>query len=101
LEVLTDGHVHGLTPEGHELIRVCKLDQPLLIESRRRLIELLQTLQDSDDPRAARRREQYLGFPRNLPVLARCSPPGGNGQPDGIAASYYERARRADLPALF
>ncbi|MBC8868890.1 MAG: HNH endonuclease [Planctomycetes bacterium] len=101
LVVLTDGRIHGLTPEGHELIRICKLDQPLLIESRRRLIELLQTLQESDSPRAARLREQYLRFPRNLPVLARCSPPGGNAQPEGIATSYYERARRAELPAVY
>jgi hypothetical protein len=100
LEV-ADGHIHGLTPEGRDLIKVCKLDQPLLTESRRRLLQLLQTLQESDHPRAAALRQHYLAFPDNLPVLAKCRPPDGNIRPEGIAASFYERFQRGELQATY
>jgi hypothetical protein len=32
LEVLANGRIHDLTPEGRELIRICRLDEPVLTE---------------------------------------------------------------------
>lgn len=101
LEVAPKGTIHGLTPEGRELIRICQLDRPMLTESRRRLLELFQTLESSDHPQAAALRQHYLGFPDNLPVLSKCRPPGGNSRPEGIDESHFERSRRGAHPQTY
>jgi hypothetical protein len=101
LAVSANGLIHGLTTEGRGLIKICKLDQPLLIESRRRLIELFQMLEKSDNPRAVALREHYLEFPSNLPILSECRPPGGNARPAGIAQSYHERSRHGEMPSTY
>lgn len=101
LEVLANGCIHDLTPPGRELIRICRLDEPLLTESRRRLLDLLQMLQGSKSPRAFSLLQRYLAFPDNLPVLSKCRPAGGNIRPAGIAESYYERSRRGSLPSTY
>ena len=101
LDVLANGCIHDLTPEGRELIRTCRLDEPLLTESRRRMLDLLRTLQDSKSPKALSLLQRYLAFPDNLPVLSNCRPAGGNARPGGIAESYNERSRRGSLPSTY
>jgi hypothetical protein len=101
LQVLPDGVIHGLTPEGRDLIRICKLDQPLLTESRGRLLELFRVLERVQSPKATALLRLYRGYPDNLPVLAKCRPPGGNTRPAGIAGSRYEQSRRGELPVTY
>jgi hypothetical protein len=101
LEVFADGRIHGLTPEGRELIRTCRLDELLLTQSRRRLQELLQALHDSKNPKALALRQHYLTIPDNLPMLGKCRPPSGNTRPAGIGESYYERSRQGRLPSSY
>ena len=101
LEVLVNGHIHATTPEGREVIRICRLDERLLTESRRRLLELFQMLRDIDSPTAKSLLQHYLAFPDNLPVLSKCRPAGGNARPAGIADSYCERSRRGQLAATY
>lgn len=92
LRVDADGVGHALSPEGAELMAACKLDAPLLTESRRRLIQLMERLKSADDPRAKDLLGHYLGLPTNLPRLAELRPPQGNSRPGGISQSFYERS---------
>lgn len=101
LEVLEDGSIHGLTVSGRELIRICRLAEPLLVESRRQLLELFRLLNATPTATSARLRQHYLGVPSNLPMLRRCRPPHGNRRPDGIAQSYLERLRRGEVSATY
>jgi HNH endonuclease len=98
LQVGADGTIHGLTPQGVEWIRVCRLDRPRLTEFCRQLLELLAILTRRKDPQAATLFQHYLGFPLNLPRLTTLRPPGGNARPGGIADSCFERKRRGELP---
>lgn len=95
LEVDAQGIIRALTPAGNELISACKLDQPVLTESRRRLIELIRRLEASEDPRCRDLLEHYCGLPTNLPRLSKLQPPEGNSRPHGIASSAWETSRHA------
>ena len=101
LEILSDGAIRGLTAEGRELILICHLARPRITLARHRLLSLFRLLLESPDSRAAPLLQQYFSFPANLPILSQCRPPSGNSRPAGIAESSHERARRAELPAVY
>lgn len=42
--------------------------------------------------------QRLMGFPDDLPNLARLRPPGGNLRPEGIAKSYFVQRRDGTLP---
>jgi len=44
---------------------------------------------------------QLLGFPDNLPDLARLRPPGGNSRPAGIRESSLAKRERGELPPTY
>jgi hypothetical protein len=101
LEVNADGTIRGLTPQGRELIQVCRLDRPRLTEFRRRLLELLRMPTRRNGPQATPLLQYYLSFPFSLPRLVGLRPPGGNTRPEGIAESWYERQRQGKLPDMY
>jgi hypothetical protein len=100
LQIGDDGVLQALSEVGEELIMACRLNRPLLINARRTILELLAALQASDTEQSRALRLRYLGFPENLPMLSRLKPPGGNGKPEGIATSFYERRERGELLAV-
>jgi hypothetical protein len=101
LEVPNDGTIHGLTPQGRELISLCRLDRPKLTAFRRGMLELLRELETRQGPEAAELRRRFWGFPMNLPRLSALRPPGGNARPQGIESSYVEQQRRSQLPEMY
>jgi histone H3/H4 len=44
---------------------------------------------------------QLMGFPEDLPDLARKRPPGGNSRPNGISKSWRSRRVRNELPETY
>lgn len=44
---------------------------------------------------------KLMGFPADLPNLARLRPPGGNGRPQGIAESFHARKQKGTLPSSY
>ena len=85
------------TPTGAELIDLCRLNRPLLVSARRRILNLIAVLGDSKAPEAIEALREMLSFPADLPNLSRLRPPEGNARPDGIAQSFLERRKRGEL----
>ena len=101
LVVSGDGSIRALTVTGQDLIGVCQLDRPTLIEFRRRMINLGRILGARDAETMAALRHRYFGYPDALPQLFRLRPPGGNRRPEGIAESYARRQSRDELPDIY
>ena len=58
----------------------------------------------SDDPGEAAANYYILklmGFPDDLPNLARLKPPAGNSRPEGIEHSYFVQIKKAILPEVY
>jgi hypothetical protein len=101
LEVLPDGTIHGLTPAGADLIRICRLDRPNLTAFRRLILDALTFLQRKRDPDSADLRRRYLGYPANLADLAALKLRRGYASPQGIEQSAYARLARGELPEVY
>jgi hypothetical protein len=101
LEVLRDGTIRGRTPEGEDLIRICRLDRPNLTAFRRLILDVLAFLGRKKEPAASELRWRYLGYPANPPDLAALKPPEGNSRPAGIGQSAFARALRGELPDAY
>ena len=101
LLVTSEGEIHGLTDAGIELIKVCQLDRPRLVEFRRGLFQILDLIQARDDPNQRELASRFFGFPANLPRLRLLRPPEGNTRPSGIELSCYELASRGHLPVTY
>lgn len=70
VEVLADGTIRGLTPQGTFLIRACRLDRPKLTEFRCGILELFRVLQNRGGKDASQLQRRFFGFPLNLPNLS-------------------------------
>ncbi len=101
LEVLADGTIRALTPQGVFLIHACRLDRPKLTEFRRGILELFCELNRRKNSAAAQLRRRFFGFPPNLPNLSELKPPAGNSRPDGLASSHLARRERGELPETY
>jgi hypothetical protein len=101
LQVLEDGTIRGLTPQGMAWIQVCSLDRPKLTAFRRGLLALMRDLALRKDPEAAQLLRHCLAFPDNLPRLAVLRPPGGNARPEGVSKSAFELQVRGQLPDTY
>jgi hypothetical protein len=101
LRIDREGEVEALTLEGQRLIELCRLDRATLTHFRQRLLSLVRFLSAAEHPEAKEALVELLSLPADLPDLASLRPPGGNARPDGIAASYYERRRRGDIPDVY
>ncbi|HMV51664.1 MAG TPA: hypothetical protein PKD31_28235, partial [Blastocatellia bacterium] len=96
-----EGVAEPLTAKGAQFIAICHHNRPALIDYRRRLLRLIETLAESDAPQAKVALQELLAFPTDLPDLAAKRPPGGNMRPSGIAESCFERQQRRELPAVY
>jgi hypothetical protein len=100
LRIAADGTAQGITHEGAELIELCRLNRPLLVAARRRMINLIALLRTVDSPEAIEALRDLMALPSDLPDLAVLHPPGGNARPNGIADSFLERQRRGEIGDL-
>ena len=78
LQVLADGTVQTLSETGEELVELCRLNRPLLVAARQRILNLIAVLQTSDHPDAVQALRDLLAYPSDLPDLSALRPPGGN-----------------------
>jgi hypothetical protein len=97
----TDGTIEARTIAGQELLDLCRLNRPLLIAARHRMLTLIRLLQQSEKPEALRVLRELLGFPPDLPDLAVLRPPDGNTRPEGIEQSFFSRRIRGELPEFY
>lgn len=96
-----DGVLIGLTPEGDELIEVCLLNRPKLVEGRKRLRKLSDYLRAQGDLTSQELMRLYFGYPENLPDLSKLIPPGGNTKPEGIQTSHHNLRSRGKLDNIY
>lgn len=101
LQVLADGTVQTLSETGEELVELCRLNRPLLVAARRRILNLIAVLRTSDHPEAVEALRDLLAYPSDLPNLSALRPPGGNERPAGITDCFFERRRRGALPEVY
>ncbi len=101
LQVLGDGTVQSLSPTGQDVIELCRLNRPLLVAARRRILNLIAILSRSPAPEAREALHNFLALPADLPNLAALRPPDGNARPEGIAASSLERRRRGEQGEIY
>ena len=101
LQVLADGSVQTLSETGEELVELCRLNRPLLVAARRRILNLIAVLRTSDQPEAVEVLRDLLAYPSDLPNLSALRPPSGNERPAGIADCFFEMRRRGALPEVY
>jgi hypothetical protein len=97
VRVNEDGTIESRTRPARRLIRVLGLDDREYTEFRLMWLEIV-------DLSAREDRDLYcklMGFPNDLPNLARLRPPGGNSRPEGIERSYFEQRKKAILPETY
>ncbi|HEV3257269.1 MAG TPA: HNH endonuclease signature motif containing protein [Gemmataceae bacterium] len=92
-----DGRIVARTLQARRLIRMLGLDDPEFTEFRLLWIGIVE-LAERYDPALYRR---LMGFPQDLPNLARHRPPGGNMRPEGVRASYFARRSQGTLSATY
>jgi hypothetical protein len=101
LQTLPGGAVQGLTKQGRHLCDLCHLNRPLLVQFRRFVQELIALFVGRQGVREQAALQRILGYPDDLPNLRTRRPPEGNLRPGGLAASYYDRRKRGDLPLIY
>jgi len=92
-----DGTIEGRTRQARRLIRVLGLDDREYTEFRLVWLEIV-GLAAREDPELYRK---LMGFPNDLPNVARLHPPGGNSRPEGIEQSYFVQKQKAILPETY
>ena len=95
--VSRNGNIQGHTKEAKELIDLLRLDSHSYRKRRRLMFEIIAT--------AAKHNHilyrELMGFPDDLPDLARLQPPEGNSRSNGIKSSCYAHRERKKLPATY
>jgi hypothetical protein len=97
VRVLADGRMEAATPDARRIIRVIGLDDPEEAE-KRLLWQGIIALAVRYDPPLYQR---LMGYPDDLPNLAKLRPPAGNTRPAGIQTSYYARRHAGSLPPTY
>jgi HNH endonuclease len=97
LAVEPDGNLSGRTEESSLLIRLLDLNDPMFVTWRMRMIRIV-ALAGQHDPELFL---SLMAYPDGLPNLATLRPPGGNGLPEGILQSHFERRKRGELLATY
>jgi hypothetical protein len=97
VEVQADGLILAQTPPAGEIVEALHLNDAEYVFRRRQMIAMLGEL----ETRRPDLHALWLGYPDNLPDLARLRPPGGNTRPPGIEQSHFARRKRAELPVRY
>jgi hypothetical protein len=92
-----DRTIEGRTRQARRLIRVLGLDDREYTEFRLMWMEIV-SLAAREDPEL---HCKLMGFPSDLPNVARLRPPGGNSRPEGIEQSYFVRKQKEILPQTY
>jgi len=92
-----DGRLEALTSPAQEIVSSLGLNDPRYVQFRRRWIRIVR-LARGHDPALLR---DLMGYPSDLPDLARLRPPGGNSRPEGIAQSHHARRERGELAETY
>jgi hypothetical protein len=95
VSVSSDGAIHSNTTEAARLIDSLGLNRPRAREFRALWIGIIK-LAFVHDPDLYQR---LMGFPDDLPDLARLRPPGGNTRREGVKQSYFAQKQQGTLPA--
>ena len=99
VEVDDNGEIRAIGGNSHgvNLIEALGLDAEDYCELRRAVFELRDGL-----PIGGAAFCRWFGYPNILPDLSKESvPPRGNKRPKGVYNSYYERAKRGQLPKYY
>ena len=94
LRIHKDGNIEGLNERGRLLIDELALDDPLVVEHRRRIIGTVLSFAETNWPLFV----DWMRYPNNLPNLGeKQHRPPCNHRPDGVAQSHFEKKRRGEL----
>jgi hypothetical protein len=102
LSIADDGTISPLNAYGADLIDLLHLDDPLVINTRKKYMRVVKL--KIDLPKNPDVEDLFLdafGYPDNLPDLASMKPPGGNRSASGTAPSYFELRRRNRLDETY
>jgi hypothetical protein len=91
-----NGCVEALQPEGERIIEILELNDPELIDFRRRKIGGLLSDAESDWDRFV----QEMKFPDSLPDLT-LDPPPFNSRKEGLQESWFAKKQRNELPEVY
>jgi hypothetical protein len=97
LRLRPDGSLQPCSADAEALVFKLDLNAPRMVAWRllwNRLVELV-------GQHDANLFQQLMGYPIDLPDLARLRPPGGNLRPAGVDASHFARRARGELPAVY
>jgi len=95
--VTDDGVIHTDNPEALKLIEALGLDSAQATELRALWIDIIALAADNDESLY----QQLMGFPDDLPNLARLRPPDGNSRPEGVGKSYFAARARGTLAKIY
>lgn len=95
LQIEDDGSIRGLTPEGDEQIRVCRLDRPKLTRARGEILQMIDVLKQCASKEAHELLRSLQALPDHLPDLPALRPPSGNSRLEGIEKSFFVQQRDA------
>jgi hypothetical protein len=95
--VREDSTIEGRTKAARRLIREVGLDDVDYTELRNLWLGIISLAKRYD----ADLYRRLLGFPDDLPNLARLRPPGGNARPDGVHQSYSAQKQQGTLPEMY
>jgi len=95
--VYRTGRIYGKTNGARRLIELLQLDSPDSRKRRRLMIAILETAAEANPALY----EELMGFPEDLPDLARLKPPGGNARPSRVKKSYLALRRIGRLPETY
>jgi hypothetical protein len=91
------GQLIGQTDAARKLIVAMRLNHPKLVHFRRLWLEVI-AMAARFDPELY---QQLMGYPDDLPDLARLRPPKGNTRPAGVSQSHFARRDRGELPTIY
>jgi hypothetical protein len=97
VQVGEDGVMRAATPEAARLIELLGLNGKLAVEFRLLWIGIV-ALTARGDPDLYRK---LMGYPNELPDLAKLRPPKGNTRPQGVSLSCHAQKQKGTLPETF
>jgi hypothetical protein len=97
LRVRPDGRLQPYSVDAEALVFKLDLNAPQMVEWRSLWIRIIELAREHD----ASLLEKVMGYPVDLPNLARRRPPGGNSRPAGVNASHFARRSRGELPSVY
>lgn len=93
LEIDEEGVVKNLSSIGKDYIDLCQLNRPTLVNFRKRVLRILNLMEQGLTPELMEIATEYFKLPDQLPNLSKLKPVD-NRKPEGVAQSYFEKSIR-------